>query len=85
MPGVAPNAGLPQDIQWQFEELDAMRKAYTETAVAAGPQLVREDLSAVVALEVNINTPVRNRLNRIKGRKSVALGGCMREALPLAR
>lgn len=48
------------------EALNVLRKS-VESADVAGLALVREDLSAEMAIEAPTNTPLRNRLNRIKG------------------
>lgn len=60
-------AGIDAGMLGNLDEIVGMRKAYTETSVGSGPQLFREDLSGVVAAEVNPNTPVRNRIGRIRG------------------
>lgn len=55
---------VEQTLQGLFTSL---QKAGVSTSTVAGLQLVREDLSPVLALMVPTETPVRNRLARIPG------------------
>ena len=77
----APGPLAPMSNEQLTEALGEIKKAYTTTGVT-GLELVREDLQAQMAVMAPVDTPVRNRLRRIQGRKSVALLGYMRETPP---
>ncbi len=62
--GAAPMSGM--QIEQLLNQMDALQKQVT-TAAVAGLALRREDLQAQMALMVPLDTPLRNRFNRIKG------------------
>ena len=64
-----PNMNIgPMQIEQTLQGLfDSLRKAGVNTNPVSGLQLVREDLSPVLALMVPTETPIRNMLKRIPG------------------
>lgn len=68
LPASVASAGTlsPAQAQASLENIDNFMKQIATTNVA-GLQLRREDLQEQMAINIGVDTPVRNRLNRIKG------------------
>lgn len=54
----------PDKIFQNLRELDSLKKSQTNVV---GLEVVRQDLEDTLRLAANLNTPLRNRLNRIQG------------------